>query len=344
VQPAAAGPVLRCAARGAPVVVTTVARMPGGVSVAQWRDRAAVAWMDGPIGHVVVLDREGRPLAAEQLVNEAGSLAQPSVAAAEAGFVVTYVHKHGPAMQGCDMVGRTLGPDGALGAPVMIGSGVCSAMGYPRVGVRGAVVVVAATTGYEGQGLRLLRWSLADGSTELAGTPGSAPETGPLAVGVSPTGFVALWTEGTDRDAHRLRAQQLDSDGRPVGDPDDLRLAPDLAPVLIAGRPFAFRVRQGAIELRAAGASQRSAWTVVDLGARASHGAIAVQGGRAWAGIGLAGGSIRIVPLNEDGTPAGAASDLPAPDFAIDGADGAAVGFRPRSRELVFHSLACAPD
>ena len=342
-EPPVGPPPSRCAVHGAPVVVTTAARVPGPVSVAQHGDRTAVAWMDGPIGKVAVLDRDGRPVAPERSVNEAGSHAQPSVQAAGAGFVVTYVHRQGPAMRG-HLVGRTLGLDAALGEPVAIARDVCSPFGYPRVAARADVAVVVATTGYEGRGIRLLRWFLPAGSVEPTAAPGTAEQSGPIAVGPAPDGFLALWGEPAGSDSTRHRAQRLDADGRPVGTPETVSLHPESPVWLIAGRPFSARVRGGAFELRGAGAARETAWTALEAGVRVTGGSVVEQGGRAWARLEAGGAPTLVVPLTDDGTTAGPPSALPAATFAIDGAAGVAVGFRGSSRELVFHALACTAD
>ena len=110
--PAPAAPPVRCTATAPPATVAVLQRLPGGLDVAVHAGRTGLVWQEGPIAKVLVLDEAGQPTGQATALNEAGSWAGGAqiFAAAEA-FAVTYVHKYGRSLQGCDFVARTVAID-----------------------------------------------------------------------------------------------------------------------------------------------------------------------------------------------------------------------------------------
>lgn len=333
---------MRCQAHGSTVTVASMDRLPGALSIAVRGAATALVWQDGPIAKAVVLDERGRPRAAPRALNDAGSLgATPAVFAAGEAFAVTYVHKYGPSLQGCDLVARVLSADGTPGEPVVMARSVCASTGYPVATVAGGAVVAAFATGYEGQGLGIVRWPLS-GAPERTASPGRSALTTPHRVAATPDGLAVVWSE--DAEAPVYAGLRLDTAARPVGEPWHLPMGEREPPWIVAGRPVWLRVRGGVVELSATDAPRPAPWSEIDAGDRARGARVVTTGGRAWVLAETSSGAHRAVPLAEDGTQAGPAWDLPAAAFAIDGSRGAAAELRSSPREVRWTALDCGTE
>lgn len=315
--------------------------MLGEAAIAQMGDRTLVVWTEGPIARLAVVAPDGRPVAAVVDLNATGTNAQDVTAlAAGDAFFVLYKHKYGNVLEGCDLVGRRVHPDGSASAPAVLASDVCS-FTYPiyRAAVRDRTIFVAHTTGYTGTGVEVVRWS-AGGAPVVAATPGEAEQTSVRLIAPTADGLVLSWSVALEHEV--WVGTKLDASGRVASAPERLRIYEEGSVEWTGENLLQHHLRAGSLEVRtlpwAAGPGR---WHGIDVGARARQGKIVRAGGRLWAVLEVATGGVRLVPLGADGLAVGPPSEIGGTTVAIDGAHGATLEVRDRANEIVWQSLAC---
>jgi len=326
---------------GDAVVVAASRRVLGEAAIAQIGDRSLVAWTEGPIARLAILGRDGKPVSGIHDLNVPGTNAQDvSVLSAGDSFFLLYKHKYGSVLEGCDLVGRRVSPDGAVSGPAVLASDVCAAT-YPiyRATVRDRTLFVAHTSGYEGTGVSVVRWS-AGGAPVQASTPGEAEQTSIRLLAPTADGLVLAWSVALQHEV--WVGEKLDPSGRAASAPERLRIYEEGAIEWGTDQILQHHLRAGALEVRtlpwAAGPGR---WHTVDVGARVRQARVVRAGGKAWAILEVATGGVRLVPLAADGVAAGPVSEISGTMLALDGAHGATLEVRDQANQVVWQSLAC---
>jgi hypothetical protein len=319
------------------VVVATSHHVLGEAAIAQIRDRTAIAWTEGPTARVVV---QGTGKAPVDLVAQGTSAEDLSLVAAGDAFFLLYRHKYGETVEGCDLVGRRVDPDGRVSTPAVLASDVCGQT-YPiyRIAVRDRTLFVAHTSGLEGQGVEVVRWSVG-GAPVPASQPGDESPTSVRFVAPTADGLVVAWSVALQHE--KWVGRRLDPAGRLAGPAEPLRVYEQASLAWNGESLVQYHLHGGLLEARElpwGGSPGR--WHTVDVGARTRQASLVRTGGRLWGVFEVATGGVRLLPLAPDATPAGPPTAIGGTLVAIDGAHGATLDVRDREHEIVWQALDC---